>query len=711
LDEKFGVLVAGSRQQRKSRFNEVQIDGWLLNTNVPESQVNNPANNLFVPRNYDQRVTFDQRTRTNGSLVLQYKPNEDFSLTADAIYSDFDIQGSATSIGHWFTSSNIENLVADSNGTAVSFEQNIGEATDFHARTFNRPSEFLATGVNADWYVGPATKLSLDYSKSTAELKDRNGRGNSLNLIGYLNRSRFDHTTGNTLPTITGFESAISGGVSDYLDPANGRVHVALRRGWQIKDSVEQLKFDGIWSAESLGFNQLRFGLLSSTQSKNNQRRDNEANAVHCTFCRYPAEPDIPDSLLTVFDAGNDFLQGVSGSQNIPHRWLRFDAEELFALQELYSGISFDAVARGNSFEVEEQINAFYANFEFEQEIKQLPVSVNLGIRYESTDVRVSGTESQLVELIILDETELGQINSAPAPIHINSSYQHWLPNLDLKFELQQDLIARLSLSKTMTRPTLTQMSPSVFINTTRQGGDLRASRGDPSLRPFEATNLDTSLEWYYDSSSYLAMGYFRKSVDNFITTATTTEALGNDVTDPSTGADPNAADAFDELAIFDVNVPTNGENAKVEGIELFIQHDFSDTGFGVVANLTLVDSNAELDREDVNQVFALTGLSNTKNLVAYYQKDDWQFRLAWNYRDGFLQSLIQVQGSEPTFVDDYQQVDFSASYDINDELAVFFEGVNLTEEITSKHGRHSNQLLLVQETGARFAIGIKGSF
>ena len=108
----------------------------------------------------------------------------------------------------------------------------------------------------------------------------------------------------------------------------------------------------------------------------------------------------------------------------------------------------------------------------------------------------------------------------------------------------------------------------------------------------------------------------------------------------------------------------------------------------------------------------SLTGLSDSQNLIGYYEKHGIQLRLAYNQRDGFLQSLDQPSGgSEPTFVEDYHQFDFSGSYDFNEHLTVFFEGTNITGEETLKHGRYVNHFLSAQDTGARYALGVRGSF
>ena len=85
--------------------------------------------------------------------------------------------------------------------------------------------------------------------------------------------------------------------------------------------------------------------------------------------------------------------------------------------------------------------------------------------------------------------------------------------------------------------------------------------------------------------------------------------------------------------------------------------------------------------------------------------------RLAWNWRDEFVQSLTQGQGNGPTIVEEYEQWDLSASYEVSENVSVFFEGINLTEEFVHKRGRFDNQLLLVEDSGRRFAFGVRANF
>lgn len=748
-DETFGVLFAVSRQERETRLNQAQMDGWLENVGVPNPQTESGqayTGNIFSPRNYDHKVTTEQRTRTNVNLVLQYAPSDNLVITADALYSDFDVETDTTSYGHWFTAPNIEGFgddagaTVDENGTVIDLYQEVGLATDMHAKKFDRLTNSSLLGLNFDWDINDNLNMKFDISHSNAERAANNGRGDQLSLIGYANRVRFQ-VDDNILPYASEFASAnpniYSGqqeldgvaydpsvtpdGVSNHLDPSNSRAHVMLRRGWAVKDTVDQVRWDNIWVDNGdTGLAAIKFGAMYSKETKSLERWDNEGAGIHCAFCGYPDAPNMDGLSQYVFDAGDDFLSDVSGSGRMPTSWLAHDGEANFAFLEQFSAangnpISFDAEKRNKSFEISETTMSLYTEFDFEAEVAGMPLSATAGFRYESTNVDVDGTDEPVTELVILDKTEMLASYGAAQSITKSSDYEAILPNISVKLEINDDLVARVAASQTITRPTLDSMSPVTVIGTTRQGGNLTSSSGNPELEPFTSDNLDFSLEWYYADASYLSGGYFRKNVANFIINSTESltfeSANGGTLTDPSTGNDVDNPDSADGIATFTNTLPNNSESAIVDGWEIALQHTFAESGFGIMANATIVDSDADLDPADISQVFALTGLSDSYNIVGFYEDGPFQARIAYNWRDSFVQSLTQSNGDGVTIVEDYAQVDASGSYDITENVAVFFEGINLTEEYVHKRGRFANQLLLVEDSGRRFAVGVRGTF
>ena len=148
-------------------------------------------------------------------------------------------------------------------------------------------------------------------------------------------------------------------------------------------------------------------------------------------------------------------------------------------------------------------------------------------------------------------------------------------------------------------------------------------------------------------------------------------------------------------------------EVKDLEGWELMMQHTFGESGFGFQANYTIVDGDLDYDINLNEEQWVVPGMSNTANLVGFYDKDGLQVRLAVNWRDQFLASA----GRDPLFVEEYYQIDMNLSYEINDNLSLFIEGINLTEEDQRIHGRSTYQVREYAVGHARYNLGARYSF
>jgi TonB-dependent receptor len=312
----------------------------------------------------------------------------------------------------------------------------------------------------------------------------------------------------------------------------------------------------------------------------------------------------------------------------------------------------------------------------------------------------------------------------------------------------------RASVGKSIGRPgwgdiqggqTLTQLAR---IN----GGT--GAQGNPGLKPLESKNFDLSFEWYYADASYLSIGWFKKNIDNYIgiTTLSETpfnlpnpgagayfqEAVANscpnaDITcvrdyifinhdgDPGVvrGADANghatgtiAGLPGDPTMPFLITVPANQRSATLDGWEFNIQHMFGRSGFGLSANYTLVNSNLSYDNQNRLEQFAIEGLSDSANLVAFYEKYRWQVRAAYNWRDEFLSGRFDGTGlPNPNYTEPYGQVDLNVSFQFNPNLTLMAEAINLTDQIQRIHGRTQQEVLFVTQTGPRYMVGARYKF
>jgi TonB-dependent receptor len=190
-----------------------------------------------------------------------------------------------------------------------------------------------------------------------------------------------------------------------------------------------------------------------------------------------------------------------------------------------------------------------------------------------------------------------------------------------------------------------------------------------------------------YDSASYLGLNGWETGVDI-------------------------VALSEDPLAFLDAATPVNAKGANIDGWEIAVQHFFGESGFGVQANATFVDGDVAFDvaAPSTNAQFALTGLSDSANLVLIYEKDDWNARITYNWRDQFLDNA-NIQGNEPQHTESYEQVDFSVGYSITEDWSVSLEGINVLDQDKRQFGRTNIQLTRLEIQGARYALSTRYNF
>jgi TonB-dependent receptor len=358
-----------------------------------------------------------------------------------------------------------------------------------------------------------------------------------------------------------------------------------------------------------------------------------------------------------------------------------------------------------------------------------------------------------------------------------DGSYHNLLPNLDFDISLTDSMKARFSYSKTIARAGYGSLAAGASPNgpggSTLNGFTPSGTQNNPALLPLESDNFDLSFEYYFSDKGYVSVAAFQKNVENFIGNAvingnlygirnetggpraqaamaflqangfaTDDSALFTAIAmaeNPGTFTDANGTwtgglanyngtnaqhvafatkydvlpTAEDPLWDFAVNTPVNNKEAKIHGFEFGGQYFFGDSGFGVLANYTIVrgDIGYNVDSDPNTNQFALLGLSDSANAVLMFEKFGLSARLAYNWRDEFLQNVNRGTWRNPIYVEPYDQIDLSVGYDITDNFAVSFEAINLTGEDVRWHGRSEKQLWRLEDQGARYALGARYKF
>jgi TonB-dependent receptor len=340
-------------------------------------------------------------------------------------------------------------------------------------------------------------------------------------------------------------------------------------------------------------------------------------------------------------------------------------------------------------------------------------------------------------------------LDQAPFDRVVSISDDYYLPSLNLRLELNDEMLIRFGVSRGLTLPNVSDLNASQTL-TARSGvlfpstddldpdGDVTdliaglgaqtqgfyITGGNPDLKPTISTNIDLSFEWYGENDATFSVSLFNKSIKDLVQSNTNVQV------------DSNTLDG-DTIPVFFAG-SINQSEADIVGVEVAGQYFFDElpglwSNFGVQANYTRLDVDANppttfLDAngdgepdgfEGIIRVDNLNGIigqsKNFANLVGIYQDESLEIRLAYQYRDEFLNSYETYITGNPNIQDDNFSLDLSIKYQINDNLKVSLQGTNLTDELQTSQDILNNQGQRYQRSSflfdRRFQFGVQYTF
>jgi len=393
-----------------------------------------------------------------------------------------------------------------------------------------------------------------------------------------------------------------------------------------------------------------------------------------------------------------DFFDGYGGAAGYPSSFLSADNALLFdrvSLKDILAAVP-PVRSLASEYTVLERETSAYARADFAALDDRL--SGNIGLRFVHTDQTSSGYAPDLSQ-ITLSASSVTQVPSV-TPARIRRSYDDWLPSLNVRYNLTNQLVLRAAAAKVMSRPTLDTLSPSTTVNANTS----TITVNNPYVDPYRANQADLSLEYYFGRGGLISAAVFYKDVKNFVVSTQYNEVL-----------QVTRSDSGEVVPInFSVSQPDNGAGGTLKGMELDAQVPLTFLpgpldGFGIIANFTYLDAG-KVATVQGGPALALPGVSKySYNLVGYYEKGPFSARLAYNYRSHFVNSTTSNYG-DGSYGASYGQLDFSTSLDITKHVSLTVEGQNLTDATvvtTDVYGYGRGY----EDVGRRFTAGVRAKF
>ena len=707
-----------------------------------------PTDALTTTLDYTYSENKVQQRRNDMSVWFNYGPSEsswtDGPVAGPEIYAEY-----LTCSDGSYTKTNV-----CPDGTTPNFTDLAMGGAEFATRTENR-----SLGFNAEWKASDSLNLTFDAHHSTAESGPDSPWGSNavLGTAAFI-RGKTTVDWSRDFPVLN---VQYPPGMTQP-DPAGVLVTGSSFRNSYMKSEVDQYQIGGDYQFE--GYSKLDFG-VASTEVKN---RSAYSNVQLDTWGGATNAGDYPDEVWHLDHMGRYFdAFGGHDDPNFTDAFFLWDFNRVRQLaEEAWARAGNDPAdyrasdVFGTDRRTTEKSRSAYLQWSNTWDWS-MPLNVAVGVRYEKTEVESkalvpvwsgiqwqSANEFSLIQAVDADGTPSSAFTT------LKGEYDYWLPSLDLSLELTDSLILRGSYGQSIGRPLWDQIQGGQTLDQLVRVDGGTGAQGNPGLKPLLSDNFDLSLEWYYGESSFVSVGYFRKNIDNYIGTTQLVESpfdlhtpvggaywnealasgcastdvvcirtfiFNNHDGDPGvnqTGVDSTGTpigtivgQPGDPVASFRITTPANQKSASLDGWEFNLQHMFGDSGFGLSANYTIVDSGLTYDDETVGEQFALVGLSDSANLVGFYEKYGWSVRAAYNWRDEFLQSTFDGSGPNPIYVEPYGQLDLSVGYEFNEHFSLQFEAINLTDETQRLRSRTGNQLEFMTQTGPRYMIGGRFKF
>jgi iron complex outermembrane receptor protein len=623
-----------------------------------------------APQAQTYSTWFDHRTRLGITAALQYRPDADSSLDVDLLYGRLSNDRDEFSLA----SAGKNGLTGDILGT-------------------QRLNSVVIRGDDMVQAAYDGVDLRSEHKQSTdttvftqVAVNGRTRLTDDLELSGMVGHSRsdfegpvFDKVFLQASNKAFAFDLRGPGrdGVNTYgFDPADPDAWSLMRADTREDSIVNDFttgKLDLTYSAgpRSTWKSGVQYKLFRNDGYQRRNRVD------------YDGLPALPTSMKFVSDQ-RSLIPYIVG-----------DVDAVYALLGQKRDLSQADDQPGSDYSLTEKTAAAYVQYQFDGQLAGRRLRADAGLRFYDTRLTSAGMVSNGVTL---------------APAVIAHRYNGVLPAVNLAWDLDEDIVLRLAANRDISRPSLSDLRAAASVDAAPFGGTISA--GNPNLRPFMANSLEASLEVYQGRIGALAVSFFHKTMESFITVDISTTPYGS-TGYPLQFLNPGQTGSI----VYNVTHPVNGDGASIQGVEVALQRDFDFLPapfdkLGFTGNITYAHGRADVIIDGKPVSLDLAQLSPwTWNATLYYESARWGARVSSAYRDAYLDGA-GGNGNIGSGYHAMNNIDAAAHFNAGRGLKLVVEGLNLTDQAIDQFADiAADRLLARTRSGRTVTLGVAYEF
>jgi len=515
-----------------------------------QTQITNAPTNadtlVSIPNDSRYHFSRSEGERINGSAVLQFRPVDNLTFTADALYVRNRTSEERSDQTNWFNRPFRQVTFAGSPvATAVFLQENETPVKDLGYEQQYRATrdDLQSFGLNLAWEISDGFTLRLDGHSSRARSLPDAPNGSSSTLVSFgapvVSAHSVDYRGVIPIQDFT-VNDSFRGNNNGRLDLGDLGSQVGRTNASSQRHRIDQARADLGWEFDDRGRLDIGANYIDSTMTS--ARVSTQQTLGDWGITRPGDIQQFAPGLVEQYCLACQFDRYAPGDAGIAFRGNAVDIYN--ALSAAYAAAPFNnAVAvTGNDYDrVHERIWSGYAQLTWNGELLGRRASIVAGARYEHTRVESTGIVAQPVAIEWRSDNDFSRIVSGTTvTINRGGEYDNLLPAIDFRIEPMRNVVFRASYSKTLARPDYNNLFVSEVANPpnrpTAIGGVATGSSGNPGLLPLVSDNFDVALEWYFAPSSFINAGFFRKQVRNFVGIGQVNRSLFG-LRDPSSAA------------------------------------------------------------------------------------------------------------------------------------------------------------------------------
>ncbi|WIV98629.1 TonB-dependent receptor [Kinneretia aquatilis] len=631
-----------------------------------------------------------ERERKGGLISAQIKPTKDIDLTLTGFSSKMDADNYNRNylLSNWWSlgrteagrEGTISNITVDPTtkiltSASYTFTKPIEiGAYDLISRKASAETGFVS--LDGSWKVSDALKFKGNVGTS-------NGKGKTLRQDVFegaimATASSFKLNGGSSAPSFSITQAPAVDGVTYPMDWVFGDQNVV------VQDKETWAQVDGEYALDAGMLRSLSFGLRGAEH-----KRYTDGPIVGQGPGPDAGKNPIKDSEYTGAYPSN-FGSGLGSG--FPTN-IRFPSAEAMA--------AWGAKYANRNPETRRRLDAEYS---VKESVKSAFVQGNLEGDGWSGNVGLRVVNTKTTTLIWVPTADKTKPGWAASPWYAEGgayqeynkhSYTDLLPSASVRIDVTPKVVARLALSRTLTRPDYTALSAARNLGgyTDATGKTIgTGSAGNPDLDPIRSTNFDANVEWYFAPRAFVSMGAFHMHLGSYITegvkrgtyTTDLRQTVGGPVVPPGTFV----------TAQFDLQTQIN-KKASVTGLEFAFETPVFQN-FGISGSYTYADAHDE-DGKDLRG-----SVKHSANLGGYYENDNFSARVNYGYSSNNY--LGRDRGSRY-----YQQgggvLSASLGYKFNDNFALSLDAQNLNDPTLKYFGDFESQPRAIYKNGRQFYV------